>query len=340
MKGESVSFLDNTYKILMNRLISVIIPVYNTKKYVAKAVKSVMKQTYSNLEIILIDDKSTDSSGNILDELALQDDRIRVYHSECNMGHSLARNKALDMAKGDYYSFVDSDDYISPYYCERLLSLITENDAEIAVCKVKSFFDGDNEPELNDPSDMHIKIENNQEYTDHFLDPFTGPISWCCNKLYKAELFKETRFKPYFGEDIVINAEISLKINTVVWTEDILYAYRLRKDSTTGAGTKNISFKAAKTCLATRDILTANNKQFNRKLAAYTLGKLANLYANCNNKFGKASAKETFILFAHEYDIQKNKKQYGIKNYIKLYIARYIPALYCRLAKNNLPSHK
>ena len=93
----------------MNKLISVIIPVYNTEKYIEQALLSAIEQTYKNLEIIVIDDKSTDDSPRIIDEIAANDSRVRVYHSAENVGHSLARNKGLELAHGDYIGFVDSD---------------------------------------------------------------------------------------------------------------------------------------------------------------------------------------------------------------------------------------
>ena len=97
----------------MEKLISVIVPVYNVEEYVEKCVLSIINQTYKNLEIILVDDGSTDNSGKICDEIAIKDNRIKVIHKK-NGGLSDARNVGIDIAKGDYLGFVDSDDYIDP----------------------------------------------------------------------------------------------------------------------------------------------------------------------------------------------------------------------------------
>lgn len=117
-------------------LISVIIPVYNVKAYVAACVDSVMRQTYQPLEVLLIDDGSTDGSGDICDSYALCDDRIRVVH-QTNRGLSAARNAGMELARGAYLFFLDSDDYLAPQAIEILYSALSENDAQIAICMIQ-----------------------------------------------------------------------------------------------------------------------------------------------------------------------------------------------------------
>ena len=108
-------------------LISVIVPIYNIVEYLPRCVNSIRKQTYRNLEIILVDDGSTDTSGAMAEKFAMEDKRIRVFHKE-NGGVSTARNLGIEMATGEYIGFVDSDDYIEPKMYERLLSIaLTEN---------------------------------------------------------------------------------------------------------------------------------------------------------------------------------------------------------------------
>lgn len=116
-------------------LISIIIPVYRTEKYLRKCVESVLAQTYTNLEIILVDDGSPDNCGKICDEYAAKDKRIRVIHQP-NQGLSAARNAGLDIAKGEYIGFVDSDDYIEPDMYEYLYGLIIRDNASMSVCCV------------------------------------------------------------------------------------------------------------------------------------------------------------------------------------------------------------
>ena len=112
-------------------LISVIVPVYNVEKYLKKCVNSICNQTYENLEIILIDDGSTDNSGLICDELSCKDNRIVVIHQN-NGGQATARNMGLSAAKGEFIGFVDSDDWIEPKLYETMLSIIQNHD--IAIC--------------------------------------------------------------------------------------------------------------------------------------------------------------------------------------------------------------
>ena len=114
-------------------LISIIVPVYNVEKYLSKCIDSIINQTYKNIEIILIDDGSTDSSGAICDKYALVDSRIHVLHIE-NSGVSNARNVGLNHATGDYIGFVDSDDYIEPNMYELLLEELIADDVDVVQC--------------------------------------------------------------------------------------------------------------------------------------------------------------------------------------------------------------
>lgn len=117
----------------MDKLLSIIVPVYKVEKYLKRCLDSILAQTYKNIEIILIDDGSPDNSGAICDEYALKDNRIRVFHID-NNGVSSARNFGLKKAKGEYIGFVDSDDYIAPEMYEVLVNNLEENNADISIC--------------------------------------------------------------------------------------------------------------------------------------------------------------------------------------------------------------
>ena len=121
-------------------LISVIVPVYNVEKYLKKCVNSITSQTYENLEILLVDDGSTDSSGQICNEFEKNDARIKVIHKK-NGGLSDARNAGLDRAKGQYYAFIDSDDYIQDNTIEIMLNAVKKNKSEIAICNMIRFLE-------------------------------------------------------------------------------------------------------------------------------------------------------------------------------------------------------
>ena len=187
-------------------LISVIVPIYKVEAYLKKCIKSIQNQTYSNLEIILVDDGSPDGCGAICDRYAKEDTRIRVIHKE-NGGLSDARNKGLDIATGEYILFVDSDDYIHPQMVEILLQHLEVVDADMAVCGFKTV--EENEEVIFDCFDIcetagrEKKTEvvgidagevfegqavmNNLQYKN-----LLTVVAW--NKLYKAELFAELRY--------------------------------------------------------------------------------------------------------------------------------------------------
>lgn len=116
----------------MNK-ISIIIPVYQVEKYIKRCLDSILSQTYSNLEIILIDDGSRDMSGKICDEYAIKDSRIKVIHQD-NAGVSVARNKGFDICTGDYVTFVDSDDFLEPFMYEKMMEKVTEYNCDVVMC--------------------------------------------------------------------------------------------------------------------------------------------------------------------------------------------------------------
>ena len=118
----------------MHDLISVIIPVYNVEEYLCRCVDSVLDQTYRNTEILLVDDGSPDNCPAICDEYARQDARVRVLHQE-NKGLSGARNAGIDVAKGQWLAFVDSDDYLAPDFLERLLEACERTGSDLSVCR-------------------------------------------------------------------------------------------------------------------------------------------------------------------------------------------------------------
>lgn len=144
----------------MDKLISIIVPIYKVENYIHKCIDSLVNQTYKNIEIILVDDGSPDNCGKICDKYASKDERIKVIHKE-NGGLSAARNDGMDFCTGEYVTFVDSDDYISYSFCEDLMNAIDENDVDIAICNVKRFTDGEEVKE--EKIKIETKIYNSEE---------------------------------------------------------------------------------------------------------------------------------------------------------------------------------
>ncbi|MGN1313694.1 MAG: glycosyltransferase family 2 protein [Lachnospiraceae bacterium] len=172
-------------------LISVIIPVYQTKDYLEKCVNSCLAQTYQNLEILLVDDGSGDGTGELCDRLAEADERIRVFHKE-NGGTSSARNLGISKARGEYLGFVDSDDFISPTMYERLIKAVGENGVSIAqVSRDETDADGNRLADVCEPPKEAFFCESRAFVRELLLH--RGDCSFC-TKLIHRSLFKNRRF--------------------------------------------------------------------------------------------------------------------------------------------------
>jgi len=176
-------------------LISIIVPVYKVEKYLSDCIDSVINQTYKNLEIILIDDGSPDNCGKICDEYAKQDNRIKVIHKE-NGGLSSARNAGLDVAKGEYISFIDSDDAISFDFIQRLYGLCLKNQVDISVCSLTRF---ETEIDLRDIRNMEriseeVEIKSTREMSARINSRNSLPATVVWNKLYKRYIYENLRF--------------------------------------------------------------------------------------------------------------------------------------------------
>lgn len=208
-------------------LISVIIPVYNVEKYLRQCLESVIGQTYINLEIILIDDGSTDGSSKICDDFAAIDDRIVVIHQH-NMGLSSARNVGLDIMKGDYVSFVDSDDWIERDMFAILLSSLEEEEADIAICSYYWVREDCCLPV--DDSGNKVVYTREGALKELFRDKIIR--NYVCDKFYKREIFESVRFPVgRFYEDIAITYKLFDKINKIVSIGVPKYYYRIHENS-------------------------------------------------------------------------------------------------------------
>ena len=208
-------------------LISVIVPVYKVEKYLEKCIESIIKQTYTNLQIILVDDGSPDNCGKICDEYAKKDLRIEVIH-KANGGLSDARNVGISKAKGRYIGFVDSDDYIKEDMYEILLNLIKKYDADVSICNLYDVIDG-NECIRNKENGIreYSRLDILKEV---LLDKNIQSYAW--NKLYEKELFDEIKYpigKKY--EDIGTTFYLFEKCNKIVVTSEPEYYYLKRADS-------------------------------------------------------------------------------------------------------------
>lgn len=212
-----------------NKLISVIVPVYNVRPYLKRCIDSIIAQTYSNLEILLVDDGSTDGSGELCDAYARQDARVQVIHKK-NAGQAAARNDAIDIARGSYLGFVDSDDFIDCRMFEILYQDLTEHDAQISIVTFQEFTE---EKEATVSRNlMSIECQAGEKILQKLLlEEKIGDFSW--NKLYRRELFKEIRYPVgRMMEDQGIMYKLVDQCTKVTYRPVRLYFYYQRPDST------------------------------------------------------------------------------------------------------------
>lgn len=210
--------------------VSIIVPIYGVEAYLAQCVESLLMQTHTNLEIILINDGSPDSSGNICDAYATQDSRVLVIHKE-NGGLSSARNAGLDRSSGEYICFVDADDWVEPDYVTSLLNAAVRVDADIAVCGFTN--------DLPAKSEVRGFVHGTSTVGSRdALKALYGPdyliltVAW--NKLYRSELFREHRFyEGMIHEDEAIIATLFLDAQVITCFNTPLYHYRIRSGSIT-----------------------------------------------------------------------------------------------------------
>ena len=206
--------------------ISIIIPVYNVEKYLERCLDSVLNQSYKNLEIILINDGSTDNSLDICLKYAKKDNRIKLINQN-NSGISEVRNKGLEAAKGEYIAFVDSDDVIDKDMFKTLYNNLLKYDSDISSCNYKIFHN-----KINfDKEEYYNKIFSKEESLKDIIS--NGVLTnFLWNKLFKKELFNNIKFpKNMIYEDMYVMPKIIEKTTKIVYTNQILYGYFQRENS-------------------------------------------------------------------------------------------------------------
>lgn len=229
----------------MDEKISVIVPVYNVEQYLERCVDSIINQTYKNLEIILVNDGSTDSSGELCDELAKKDVRIRVVHKE-NGGVSEARNLGIRESNGAYITFIDSDDVVSIRMIEELYSNLLENGTDISIGNVIHNYNINNI--FFDDSNNDILLWNNEEVLKEFLKAKITSF-YPVAKLFKKNIILDLEFNVDFklAEDAMFITEILLEKDVkVVYSFKDIYAYCHRSESATTSINRDTVFDTIK----------------------------------------------------------------------------------------------
>lgn len=202
-----------------NVLISIIVPVFNARVYIERCVNSLLAQEYQNIEIVLVDDGSTDGSGEICDELASKYSNIRVIH-QANAGASLARKKGIEQAKGEYLMFADSDDYVSANYVSALYSALIKYGTDIALCPVQRVLVG-NTPDFKTNTES-VLMSQKELLRRFFKYEFWGYPAAC----YKRELFDNINFPTAtVNEDYYVKAQMFAQEQKVSYVDAPLYCY-------------------------------------------------------------------------------------------------------------------
>ena len=201
-------------------LVSIVIPVYKAEDYIGKCIESLQNQTYGNLQIILIEDGSPDSSGQICDDYAVKDNRITVIHHDHNMGVSKTRNDGLTIVKGKYIAFVDGDDYVAPTMIEDCLSTIQKEQVDVIVFDIAVLENGTITPRYMDKRHF-VNIKS--AYTALIEDKIPN---YLCNKFFKATAWKEIRLKENTDfEDLMIMPLVFKNLSSVYYLQKVLYFY-------------------------------------------------------------------------------------------------------------------
>ena len=260
-------------------LISIIVPVYNVATCLEKTLESLYNQTYPNVEIILVNDGSTDNSGDICDQWAARDSRFRVIHQE-NAGPSLARNAALDIAQGEYILLCDSDDLFSPEMCSILYHNLAETDSDIAVCEFTHIF-----PDTS--YDFHITdIRTVLSPAEVVCSMWyqTGFIPSACAKLYRRHVFASHRFTPgLFFEDIDLLHELYYCATRIVYTPSRLYGYVHHSNSITTAPFSKRDLDIFRVCQRHLSFAESHKELRTAAIAYYTAAALR-VYLNAPQK--------------------------------------------------------
>lgn len=312
---------------MTDELISVIVPVYNVEHYLEKCIESICSQTFTNLEIILVDDGATDRSGAICDEWAQRDSRIRVIH-KTNGGLSDARNAGIDVAAGSWFMFLDSDDFITPDTIERLYEAAAAHDCEMAVCNmVRIYDDGATEPFYAPTSELTVWA--GQQRFETLKQPSA------CNKLFRADLFRDVRFpKGKFYEDTFVYHVLAHRARRIALTGHDGYYYLSRRDSILGHPTYTDRYFDFIEAVYTRmTYLVDNHVEYYGEEACLSMYAAVSNGEKFINKTDANAAKfeQMRSWYKAAYSHMMKHPDTDLKQKLRLILLRYFPVLHSEL---------
>lgn len=307
------------------KLISIVIPAYNAQNTIKRCVDSARKQIYTNIEILVVNDGSTDNTGEIVNEICLEDSRVKLITVQ-NGGVSRARNTGIDKAAGDYIAFLDSDDTIEPEMYGFILSIAIEYNVKIAHCSYANVDESGNRSVVGNTG--KILVQNRDEALECLLlgKYFTGGL---CNKLYSSDLLKNVRLDESikFNEDVLFNVELFLQADKSVYSDRALYNYYANPQSAT---------HSASGYLSSEQIVYASEKMYelcrgeafeeaaySRMVLNYLLLYSAYVFSNLNKKDSKLLQTRKKLKFYYKSNAIK-----GRNNRIKAFALLYCKPLY------------
>lgn len=293
----------------MKDLISIIIPVYNVEKYLPECIESVLKQTYENVEILLIDDGSTDNSGKICDEYAEKDTRIKAVHKE-NGGVSSARNKGLDIAQGEYITFIDADDFVAENYVQVLYKSLKQNNSDLSFCKY-SYFEDNNFKSCEEILPNKIIVNKSSKEFRDFLTRFISYknnfMGSSCRILYRKENVGAIRFNQEIkiAEDLLFVLKMIFNVGSLSFVKESLYFYRVNRQS--------VSYSYKKNYLINQIVLYKEIKSIYQFLSDEKINKQLNIYA----------ASLCHLSFSNEVKFKQKNRRNNIREIRKSELYKY-----------------
>lgn len=305
----------------MEELVTIVVPVYKVEKYIDKCINSILNQTYKNLEIILVDDGSPDTCGEICDNYAKQDIRIKAIHKE-NGGLSDARNAGIDVATGRFISFIDSDDYIDTEYIELLYRTIVKDKSDMAISSHKVIYENGT---ILEKATGEKSILNSKEVLKRILyDDGIDLSAWA--KLYKMELFKEIRYpKGRLFEDAATTYKLIDRCKSISIISKSTYNYVIRRSSITN---ENFSEKKMDLIISTEEMCNYVKKKYpdlekasNRRLMYAYLSTLTQLLKS--NKRNAKIEKQLYFYIKENSKSVLQDKQVPKRDKIALLSARF-----------------
>lgn len=309
----------------MGQTISVVIPAYNAKSTIERCVKSVLNQSYENLEVIVVNDGSSDSTETICEKMASYDSRLKVITIK-NGGVSHARNIGIDNAKGDYITFVDSDDYIDKEMYKNLMDLFDTN-VDIVHCSYKNVDESGNILSVVGSKSKQIKMNHDEGMECLLAGKYFAGGLW--NKIYRAKLFSNVRLKEdiKFNEDVLANYYLFDNANNTVYSDEPFYNYVACDDSSTHSANALISYKQGYE-VARIMLQKSMNKPYCEFAKIRYLGNLLGLYGTYRTSLNKVEKSECENLFSEIKSFKDEGYYQGKRDKVLIFMYRYMPHFY------------